>query len=93
MTLLLSIDQCYLTVYYKEEISFYTNIASGPSAYKVDRNKYFTINMTFAHQMQMNFPEEFISKLTDSEQSFSVSLQDFTDSESNQTVLLKDHNF
>ena len=69
-------------------------LASCPSADKVDRNMYFTINMAFAYHLQMNFPEavlpeDFTSKLTDSEPRFSVTLQDFTNPASNIECLAK----
>ena len=51
------------------------SLASCISADKVERNMYFTINMAFAYQLQMNFPEavppgDFNSKLTHSKPSF-----------------------
>ena len=59
------------------------SLGSCLSKDKVDRNMYFIINITFPHQLQIYFPvaappEDFTLKLTDTEQWFSVSLQDFT---------------
>ena len=54
----------------KVKISFY--MASFSVADKVSRAMYFTINMTFAHQLQKNFPlaiqlEEFTLNITDTD--------------------------
>ena len=69
-----------------------------PLAYKEDQNMYFTINMATANQLQMNFPEvvppgDPTWELMDTEFSFPISLQDFTDPESNLKSLPKRANF
>ena len=55
---------------------------------------YFTPNMAFTHQLQLNFPEavlteDFASKLTYTEPHFSVTLQDFSDLRNNLENLVK----
>ena len=71
----------------RENEFLYDSLASCLLADEVGRHMHFTINIAFANQLQMNFPEtipseDLTSKLPDIELSFSISLQDFTDPES-----------
>ena len=56
-TILLSIAPYHVSVNYKEENIFIESLTSCPTADKRNRNLYFTINLAFAQQLQMNFPE------------------------------------
>ena len=54
---------------------YHESLASCPLSDKVDRNMYLTINIATAYQLQKKFPdtilpEDFTSKLTDTEASF-----------------------
>ena len=65
------------------------------SSVKVDKNMYSITNIAFAYQILMNIsdavpPEDFILQFTDSEPSFPVTLQDFTDPTSDLESLAKD---
>ena len=63
------------------------SLASCPSSDKVDRNMYFTINMVFATQLQMNFLEtatkNFTGQLRNHESSFPIAIIDFSNPTSN----------